>query len=231
MYEVVVAVCCYKQKHWLHRCLRSLSTQTLEKSKYEVVVVNDDPNDRLEDIISVFEPHMNIRLINNDDNLGLPTSLNKILKTSITRYFVRVDCDDYVSSHFLYILSRFLEASTGSRVMNTDCNYQAIACDYFKVDDTAGVMSRHNSEEEFIACGIMYTYESLSNLGFYNEDYKMREGHELHKRFLKKYKIYNLEMPLYRYRMHENNRTKDIEDVEKFDKANNDLSDFQMGEI
>ena len=45
------------------------------------------------------------------------------------------------------------------------------------------------------------------------------------------YKIYNLEMPLYRYRMHENNRTKDIEEVEKFDKANNDLSDFQMGEI
>ena len=69
MYEVVVAVCCYKQKHWLHRCLRSLSTQTLEKSKYEVVVVNDDPNDRLEDIINVFDPHMNIRLINNDERL------------------------------------------------------------------------------------------------------------------------------------------------------------------
>ena len=82
MYEVVVAICCYKQKHWLHRCLRSLSTQTLEKSKYEVVVVNDDPNERLDDIIDVFKPHMNMRLINNDDNLGLPTSLNKILKSS-----------------------------------------------------------------------------------------------------------------------------------------------------
>ena len=59
----------------------------------------------------------------------------------------------------------------------------------------------------------------------------MREGHELHKRFLKKYKIYNFKMPLYRYRMHDNNRTKNVEEVEKFDKANNDLSDYQMGEI
>ena len=38
----------------------------------------------------------------------------------------------------------------------------------------------------------MYTFESISNLGFYNEDFKMREGHELHKRFLQRYKIYNL---------------------------------------
>ena len=217
MYEVVVAICCYKQKHWLHRCLRSLSVQTLDKDRYEVVVVNDDPSERLDDIIDIFKPHMNIRLIENDKNIGLPSSLNKILKTSISRYFVRVDCDDYASSHFLYVLSKFLESNTGSRRLNADCDYQAVACDYFKVDDTAGVLSRHNSEEEFIACGIMYTYESISNLEFYNEDFKMREGHELHDRFLEKYKIYNLRMPLYRYRMHENNRTNDKDVVDKYD--------------
>ena len=217
MYEVVVAICCYKQKHWLHRCLRSLSVQTLDKDRYEVVVVNDDPSERLDDIIDIFKPHMNIRLIENDKNIGLPSSLNKILKTSISRYFVRVDCDDYTSSHFLYVLSKFLESNTGSRRLNADCDYQAVACDYFKVDDTAGVLSRHNSEEEFIACGVMYTYESISNLGFYNEDFKMREGHELHNRFLKKYKIYNLRMPLYRYRMHEDNRTNDKDVVDKYD--------------
>ena len=35
MYEITVAVCVYKQKEWLHRCLRSLNSQTLEKSRYE----------------------------------------------------------------------------------------------------------------------------------------------------------------------------------------------------
>ena len=217
MYDVTVAVCVYQQKNWLHRCLRSLSTQTMDKSKYQVIVVNDDPNERLEDVIEVFEEHLNIKLINNGKNLGLPTSLNKILKTSMAKYFVRVDCDDYVSSHFLYVLSNFLKSNSGPRVMNTDCNYQAVACDYFKVNDTAELLSRHNSKDEFVACGIMYTYESLANLGFYDDSFKMREGHDLNKRFLEEYKMYHLRMPLYRYRLHGENRTNDVEATEKYD--------------
>ena len=74
-----------------------------------------------------------------------------------------------------------------------------------------------DSDKEFIACGVMYTFESISNLGFYNEDFKMREGHELHKRFLERYKIYNLKMPLYRYRIHENNRTNNKKNTDKYD--------------
>ena len=217
MYEITVAVCVYKQKHWLHRCLRSLNSQTLEKSRYEVVVVNDDPNETLDDVIDIFKEHMNIRVINNEKNLGLPTSLNKILKSSMSKYFVRVDCDDYVSSHFLYVLSTFLKSNSGPRVMNTECNYQAVACDYFKVNETAELLSRHSAEEEFLANGIMYTYESLANLGFYNEDFKMREGHELDKRFKEKYKIYYLRMPLYRYRMHPQNRTNNKSETDKYD--------------
>jgi len=45
----------------------------------------------------------------------------------------------------------------------------------------------------------------------------MREGHDLHNRFLKKYKMYNLKMPLYRYRIHENNRTNDKNVVQEYD--------------
>ena len=71
MYEITVAVCVYKQKEWLHRCLRSLNSQTLEKSRYEVVVVNDDPDETLDDITDIFKEHMNIRVINNEKNFML----------------------------------------------------------------------------------------------------------------------------------------------------------------
>ena len=54
MYEITVAVCVYKQKEWLHRCLRSLNSQTLEKSRYEVVVVNDDPDETRESSLNFF---------------------------------------------------------------------------------------------------------------------------------------------------------------------------------
>ena len=213
MFEVTVGICCYKQKEWLHRCLRSLISQTFDKSKFEVVIVNDDPDESIDDVLIIFKDKLNIRIINNEKNIGLPASLNRILKTSLSKYFVRVDCDDYVSSHFLYILANFLNNSTGPRILNSNCNYQAVACDYFKVNDEGTILSRHNSEEEFIACGIMFTYESLANLGFYNENFKMREGHELKNRYEEKYQIYNLRMPLYRYRIHSSNRTNNIEEV------------------
>lgn len=217
MFEVTVGICCYKQKEWLHRCLRSLISQTFDKSKFEVVIVNDDPDESIDDVLIIFKDKLNIRIINNEKNIGLPASLNRILKTSLSKYFVRVDCDDYVSSHFLYILANFLNNSTGPRILNSNCNYQAVACDYFKVNDEGTILSRHNSEEEFIACGIMFTYESLANLGFYNENFKMREGHELKNRYEEKYQIYNLRMPLYRYRIHSSNRTNNIEEVKKYD--------------
>ena len=217
MYKITVGISCYKQKRWLHRCLRSLVNQTIGKDKFEVVLINDDPEERLEDVCNIFSKHLNIRLINNEKNLGLPSSLNKILKNSLGQYFVRVYSDDYVSKHFLYMLSTFLDMNSGPRIMGSDMNCQAVACDYFKVDNTGQLMSRHSAEKEFVACGIMFTYESLCDIGFYDEGYKMREGHEMIRRFKEKYKVYNLPLPLYKYRIHESNRTKDSEQVQNYD--------------
>ena len=217
MYKITVGISCYKQKRWLHRCLRSLVNQTIGKDKFEVVLINDDPEEGLEDVCNIFSKHLNIRLINNEKNLGLPSSLNKILKNSLGQYFVRVDSDDYVSKHFLYMLSTFLDMNSGPRIMGSDMNCQAVACDYFKVDNTGQLMSRHSAEKEFVACGIMFTYESLCDIGFYDEGYKMREGHEMIRRFKEKYKVYNLPLPLYKYRIHESNRTKDSAQVQNYD--------------
>ena len=204
MYQVTVGICCYKQKKWLHRCLRSLCSQTFDKNKFEVVIVNDDPSDCLDDIVHNHKNHLNIRVLNNTQNVGLPSSLNKILNVALGRYFVRVDCDDYVSKDFLYMLHTFLSQNSGTMMGE---NYQAVACDYFKVDNVGRVLSRHSWEEDFIACGVMFTYESLAGIDFYNEDFKMREGHELMKRFNKEYDVHSLKVPLYKYRIHNSNRT------------------------
>ena len=45
----------------------------------------------------------------------------------------------------------------------------------------------------------------------------MREGHELLKRYKQEYNLYNLPMPLYKYRMHNSNRTNNKEEVQKYD--------------
>ncbi len=209
MKKVTVAICCYKQKKWLYRCLRSLASQTLSKEKFEVVIVNDEPGERLDDICENMKDELDIRLINNQKNLGLPASLNKILSVARGRYFVRVDSDDYVSRHFLQTMSLFLD-------MNR--KYQAIACDYNKVNEVGVLVENCSSKKEPIACAVMFTYESLCDINFYDENYKMREGHDLIDRFLKKFSLFHLPMPMYRYRIHGSNRTSNTQEVEKYDK-------------
>ena len=206
---MTVGICCYKQKHWLYRCLRSLISQTLAKDEFEVVIVNDDPEEELDDICDFVRPYLNVRLINNDKNKGLPASLNKILKVSLGRYFVRVDADDYVSKHFLQSLSLFLEENR---------KYQAIACDYKKVNELGNTIGTYDFKSEPIACGIMFTYESLCSINFYNEKFRMREGHDLLNRFSEKFKYFHLEIPLYRYRQHGENRTKNLDEINHYDK-------------
>jgi glycosyltransferase involved in cell wall biosynthesis len=208
MYQVTVGICCYKQKKWLYRCLRSLASQTLNKDLFEVVIINDDPLERLEDVCEPIRDYLNIKLINNTKNLGLSSSLNKILRQAKGRYFVRVDSDDFVSKHFLYMLSTYLFISRRT---------QAVACDYKKVNEVGENINVHcSAEKDFIACGIMFTYESLCDLNFYNEKFEMKEGHELIARFREKYQLDFLKVPLYRYRIHLENRTKNKKKLKKY---------------
>ena len=64
----------------------------------------------------------------------------------------------------------------------------------------------------------MFIKKRLYEIGLYNELFKMREGHELKKRFLKKFKIGRLPLPLYNYRQHKNNRTKNLKELNIFNK-------------
>ena len=208
MYKVTVGISCYKQKEWLYRCLRSLGSQTFDHNDFEVIIVNDEPSTSLMDICELMSDKLNIKLIENEKNMGLPCSLNKILKNARGPYFVRVDSDDYVSKHFLYMLYTFIS-------MNKD--YQAVCCDYKKVDKIGQTIDFFSNRVDPIACGTMFTYESLCDIGFYDEEFKMREGHDLMNRFKQKYDLGYLEVPLYRYRIHGSNRTSDVETVNKYD--------------
>jgi hypothetical protein len=119
-----------------------------------------------------------------------------------------VDSDDYVARTFISLMRSFL---------NYNRHYQAVAVDYILVDEYENEIRKVSAKDEFIACGIMYRKECIYEIGLYNEDFKMREGHELHKRFMANFSLAYLEFPLYRYRMHPLNRTKNQSEIEHYD--------------
>ena len=92
----------------------------------------------------------------------------------------------------------------------------AIACDYQLVNDQQDVLEHANCLEKPIGCGIMFKLDHLIEIGLYDEDFLVREEEDLRIRFLKKYDISRVQLPLYRYMQHENNITNDVEHMKQF---------------
>lgn len=193
---VSVVVPVYNQDRYISRCLRSLLNQNFPNDKFEIIVVNDGSTDKTSAALHSFND--DITLIDLDENVGLPSALNQAIRTAQAPYLVRVDADDYVNEYFLTILYMFLAEN---RYMD------AVACDYLLVNEREEVLERRSCLIDPIACGIMFRTDCLIDIGLYDESFLLHEERDLRIRFLKKYAITHVEVPLYRYRRHEKNLT------------------------
>jgi len=200
---VTVIVAAHNEERFIGRCIRSLLAQNFPRDLFEILVVNDGSNDKTEYALELFKE--DITIIHNSKNIGLPGSLNKAIKKTKTPYFIRVDADDFVSKNFLLFLYEFISQN---RYMD------AVACDYNLINNKENVLSRENCINNPIACGIMFNKDQIIKIGLYDENFLLHEERDLRIRFLKKYNIHRLELPLYRYRKHENNMTNNKNDMD-----------------
>ena len=207
--DISVIICTYNHDKWIERCVRSVKNQIIiNKQEIEIIIIDDGSKDNTKKVIANLKTIADIKFISNKKNLGLPKSINIAIKAASGRYIVRVDSDDYVSRNFLYLTKLFLDKNR---------EYQAVAVDYYKVTDNEKIIKKVNCFKEEIACGVMFRKETLFDIGLYNESFKMREGHELKKRFKEKFNLGRLEFPLYKYRQHAENRTKKKKILKKYD--------------
>lgn len=194
MFETAVIVPTYNRAKYLDRCLRSLLTQK-NYENYQVICINDGSTDETSKVLEQYSNEVNI--LTNEKNMGLPFSLNKGIRFSKSQFIVRVDSDDFVSNYFLEFLTFAMKANS---------TFNAIACDYEIITSTDSARI-YNCAEKPIACGIMFKRDVLFDLGLYNENFLMHEDLEFMQRFTKEYRVERLPIPLYRYRMHEDNMT------------------------
>ena len=206
---VSIIITNYNYSKFISRCLRSCFNQTLDKKLYEVIFVDDKSSDNSLKIAQVFKSEKNFRLIANEKNLGVAGSANKGILESKGRYFVRVDSDDYVSTKFLDYLSTYL-------INNEDA--LGVSCDYVLINNYGKKISREKYQIKPVSCGVMYNKDKLISYGLYNEDFRHREEEELRARLGSLYEIHHLNIPLYRYRKHGNNKTTQLNNMQLFKK-------------
>lgn len=194
-FEVSVVVAAYNEERYLDRCLRSLVAQS-SPDLFEVVLVDDFSDDSTPAIAERFSPFLNLSLLRNEKNLGIGATSAIGVAASSGRFIVRVDADDYVSRSFVQTLFDAISAPGAG---------PAYRCDYLVVDDQGIVHVRRDADKFPIACGVIMTRESLMEVGLYSSAMRVGEDLEFAGRYLQKFEIQRIPIPLYRYRHHSGN--------------------------
>lgn len=196
---VSIIITNYNYSKYINRCLRSCLNQTMSIEKYEIILVDDCSTDNIKEVLNDYKNFRNIKIIYNKKNKGVSYSANRAIKEAKGKYFIRIDADDYVSKEFLNIMYFYL---------NQHKEKFCVACDYFFIDKNEKKISQEDSSKNPISCGIMYNRKKFIKYGMYNVKFRHREEEELRIRLDSKYKIHNLNIPLYRYRLHKKNKTR-----------------------
>ncbi len=202
---VSIIITAYNYEKYIERAIRSCLDQSLQKSQYEVIVINDCSTDNTKLILENYKDE--IRIFNLEKNVGLAAARNFAVKKAKGQFVVFLDADDYIQHDLLLMQKTFLSENN---------SLDAVSVDYYLIDEKGAHIQHINAEQKPIACGIMFRKDLLIDIGLYDETFRAREEEDLRIRFLKKHKIYNIILPLYRYRMHDNNLTKNKAEMDKY---------------
>jgi len=206
--EISIIIPVYNAEKYIARAIRSALNQTLDKKRFEVIVVDDGSTDNTSKIFDYYADK--VKIVRLKGNRGLAHARNEGIRVSNGRYVVCLDADDYMHNDSIFIESTFL---------NMNPQWDAVSCDYYIVNEFESHIQRKNGEQDPIACGVMFRVERLIDIGLYDTNFRANEEKDLRIRFAEKYRISNIGLPLYRYRQHISNLTKDKKTMEQYSKV------------
>jgi glycosyltransferase involved in cell wall biosynthesis len=202
---VTVIITAHNYARYVERAIRSVMSQSLDRASFEIILVDDASTDETPRILENYSDE--IRMFRMEKNVGLAEARNFGIRKARGMYVVFLDADDYFQMDILKTQSVFL---------NENNRLDAVAVDYYLVNEFGDHMEWVSAAEKPIACGIMFRKDRLFDVGLYDTTFRAREDEDMRIRFLKQFNIYNIILPLYRYRRHDNNLTNNEEEMEKY---------------
>lgn len=207
---ITVYITNYNYGHFIKKAINSVLNQTFKN--FELIIIDDGSKDKSKNIIKKYQSKKNIRVIF-QKNKGLVVSNNLALRLSRAKYIMRLDSDDWLDPHALEIMSNILERNK---------KISLIFPDYYEVDKNGEIIKqvrRHNFKKVKLldqpahgAC-TMIRKENLIDIGGYDEEFSCQDGYYLWLKFIKKYVVRNVNLPLFFYRKHHGSLTKNYKKI------------------
>lgn len=207
--KVSVIMPAYNAQKYIAEAIDSILNQTF--SNFELIIVNDASSDNTESIITSYRDPR-IVYLKNETNLGVAKTLNYGLSVAQGEYIARMDADDISLPTRLEMQCNYLDANPLIAVLGTETetflgNQIISSCGW------SSHLPSHIKKDLFFSCGIahpsvMIRESILKEMNGYDPEYNGLEDYELWYRISQKYNIAVLPNVLLRYRLHENQVTR-----------------------
>ena len=171
---------------------------------FELIIIDDGSTDNSREVIERYKRRHNVKIVY-QQNRGLNISNNIALKLAGGKYIMRLDADDYMDENALLVMVDKI---------GEDAQIAMVFPDYYVVDEKGMVLAhemRHDFKKTTLmdqpahgACSLIRK-SALLEVGGYYEDFTCQDGYELWIKFVKKFKIANTNLPLFYYRKHNRN--------------------------
>ncbi len=221
MYHPLVSVIlpCYNSVDFIGEAIESIINQTYQN--LEIIVIDDGSTDKSSNIIDVFASWENrIKVITNENNIGLIKSLNKGIELSSGEYIARMDADDIseptrIEEEINYLIQHNLDIVSSAKILiNHEGNkigLQMAKGTYSEACNFTSFFSNPLLHPAVIARSQVFKMNPYLNASYtlHVEDY------ELWTRLLShQFKSGNLNKPLHRLRINKNSISRKFEAIQ-----------------
>ena len=198
--DVTVYITNFNYGKYLKKSIKSVLNQTFKN--IEILIVDDGSTDNSRKILAEFRNKKNIRFIF-QRNIGLNKSINIATKAAKGRFVLRLDADDYLDENAILLLYNKISKSEDIGLVYSDyyfINKNNEITKYVKdVDFFENLKSFYQPPHG--ACSLIRK-SFLEEVNFYDKRFKRQDGVDIWFKFINKFKVKKINLPLFYYRQH-----------------------------
>jgi glycosyltransferase involved in cell wall biosynthesis len=205
--RVTVLMGVFNGQEFLAEAIDSILSQTFED--YEFLIIDDGSTDNSRKMILSYKDDR-IRLIENENNIGLTRSLNKGLSISQGELIARQDADDISDLKRLELQIDFLDKHpeivlVGTQAQFIDENSNKVYSNWKVPESDLAIKWQSMFNSPFLHSSVMFRRDPIwQDLRGYNEQFAKSQDYELWSRLIYEYKTSNLSELLISFRAHAN---------------------------
>ena len=212
--SVIINVC--NGENTIREAIESILQQSFRD--FELIIVNDGSTDNTPAILNSYGEDK-IKVIN-QENRGVPKSLNRAIRISQGEYVAHMDADDVSLPERLEKQVVFLDSHPKVGLVGS------MAIELNELIDQERKISLPTTNQEIrramayyvpiIHSSVMIRRSVFKDIGLYNEAYTYSEDTELWVRIASKYEVVNLQDTLIKKRIHKNQYFRNLDDEVRF---------------